>query len=153
MKGILDIYIDGACSGNPGEAAIGVVIIEEGRKIAEVSKPIGRGTNNIAEYSALIRALQEAVLLKAKKLRIYTDSELLYNQITGIYKVKNDFLKSFFEQAQHLGKKFENIEMNFIPREQNKDADRLATQALKKQANVVASVFKRSGEESPSSKG
>jgi ribonuclease HI len=150
----LEIYIDGACSGNPGEAAIGVVINRHSKKIKELSKAIGVATNNIAEYSALIYALQEALILKATQLKINTDSELLYNQVTGRYKVKNEHLKSLFEQVQHLAEGFQRIEIRHVLRKQNRDADKLASDALKrKQAKMVAPLFQNSGEESPSSKG
>ena len=150
----LHIYIDGACSGNPGEAAIGVVLKKDGKTIKEIAKGIGEATNNIAEYSALVYALQEALILHEKKILVYTDSELLAKQLTGQYKIKNKNLQLLFEQVQHLTKGFESLEIKQIPREQNKEADKLATGLLKKkQAKVVAPLFEHSGEESPSSKG
>ncbi len=157
MKRELEIYIDGACSGNPGEAAIGVLVQENSKRIKEISKTIGQGTNNIAEYSAFIAALKEAALLKADKIRIYTDSELLFKQSTGQYKIKNENLKLLFEEAKGLAEKFKAVEIKQIPREQNSAADQLASKALKKrQAKMVASVFQPiydTGEESPSSRG
>lgn len=149
----LEIFIDGACRGNPGPAAVGIVIQENGKVVKKISKSIGEATNNIAEYTALIYALKEAIALKAQQLKIYTDSELLYYQLTGTYQIKNENLKSLLDEAQALGKKFKHIEMKRIPREQNQEADKLATQAIKKeQTKVVASVF-QAGEESPSSAG
>ena len=153
MRRQLEINIDGASRGNPGPGAIGVVIRESGKVIQELSRTIGEVTNNVAEYTALIFALQEALILKADELKIYTDSELLYHQILGQYKVKNPNLKTLFEQVQHLADGFKKIDISHIPREQNKDADKLANKALDtEQAKTVASVF-RAGEESPSSKG
>lgn len=154
MSGELEIFVDGACSGNPGEAGIGVVINSDGKTLKKISKAIGPATNNIAEYSALIYALQEALLLKAKKLHVLTDSELLYRQVTGAYKVKNDHLKFLYDQVQNLMKVFDRVTLDHVFREQNKEADRLATDSLKKkQAKMVAPLFDDSGEESPSSEG
>ena len=153
MKKVLEIFTDGASRGNPGLAAIGVVIKENGQVINRMAKTIGQATNNVAEYKAVICALQEAKALKAEKIKLLTDSELLFNQLIGQYQVKNESLKVLFDQAQELGKAFKHIEMKLIPREQNKEADQLATKAIKKeQAKVVASVF-HTGEESPSSAG
>jgi ribonuclease HI len=152
--GPLEIFIDGACSGNPGEAGIGIVINSDGKTVKKISKAIGQATNNIAEYSALIYALQEALLLKSKKLRIFTDSELLYRQVAGAYKVKNGNLKFLYDQVQNLMRAFDRVIIDHVYREQNKEADRLATESLKKkQAKMVAPLFEDIGEESPSSKG
>ena len=154
MKKRLEIFIDGACQGNPGEASVGVVLKEDGEIIKEISRSIGLATNNMAEYAALVQALQEAVHLKADELKIHTDSELLYNQVTGQYQLKSENLKSLFGQVAELAKAFKHIEIKKIPREQNKLADQLSKKALKiKQAKVIAPLFKRSGEESPSSTG
>lgn len=150
----LKIYTDGACSGNPGPAAIGVVILENGKKIKEISQCIGEATNNIAEYTALIFALQEALILKAKNVKIFTDSELMYKQVMGQYKVKNASIRMLFDQVIHLKEGFESFDLNHVYREENKDADLLATQALKNnRVKMVASLFNNSGEESPGSKG
>ena len=85
----LEIYTDGACSGNPGEGSIGVFIKKDGKVYKEIAKPIGETTNNMAEYSALIYALQEALILKEDEVKVFTDSELMYKQLMGEYKVKN----------------------------------------------------------------
>ena len=154
MNGELEIFVDGACRGNPGLAAIGVVIHQDGKCIKTVAKSIGEATNNIAEYTALIYALQEALVLKADKVKIFTDSELVFNQLIGSYQIKNEKLKTLFDQVKHLVRGFKKIEIKNIPREKNKEADKLASDVLKKkQAKVVAPLFEYSGEESPSSKG
>ncbi len=154
MKKKLEIFIDGACQGNPGEAAIGVVLNENGKIIKEIAEGIGHATNNIAEYAALVRALKEAIQLEADELKIHTDSELLYYQVTGHYQLRSENLKSYFEEVASLSKAFNNIEIKRIPREENKLADQLSKKTLKsKQAKVIAPLFKRSEEESPSSKG
>lgn len=150
---VFNIFTDGAASGNPGPAAIGVVIKENDKPVVEISKSIGNATNNVAEYTAVIAALEEARSRKADKIIIHTDSELLYYQLTGSYKVKNENLLLLFEQVRQLARGIKQIEIKRIPREQNQDADRLAKKAIKKeQAKVVASkpIF---GEESPSSTG
>ena len=130
MSGMLEIFVDGACSGNPGPAGIGVVIREDGQVIQEISRFIGEGTNNIAEYSALICALQEALILKAEKVHITTDSELVFKQVTGQYKVKHPVLKPLFDQVLQLIKGFKDVELKHTLRENNKEADRLATTAV-----------------------
>ncbi len=140
MKEELEIFIDGASSGNPGEASVGVVINQDHKRVKEISQSIGHATNNVAEYQALIFALKEAHALRAQRLKIFTDSELLFSQVTGRYKVKNENLKLLFDEAQELAKKFEEIKIDHIPREQNTEADRLANQALKKQVKMVAST-------------
>lgn len=153
MGSELEIFTDGACSGNPGEAAIGVVIREDGKIIKEISKSIGKATNNIAEYTALIYALQEAAELKAERLKIFTDSELLYKQVTGAYQVKNDTLKQLYDQVVQLSCKFKEVAIQHVLREKNREADKLATQALKKKQSPMVALMPRVGEESPSSGG
>ena len=101
MKSKWEIFIDGACSGNPGEAAIGVVIKRGDQVVKELSKSIGEATNNIAEYTALIYALQEALIIDVKEVKIFTDSELMYKQICGQYQVKQDHIKTLFDQRQN----------------------------------------------------
>ena len=86
----IEIYVDGGARGNPGPAGVGVLILDgAGKKIKDVSKYIGEATNNIAEYSALVRALEEAELLSVSEIVIHTDSELMAKQLSGEYKVKN----------------------------------------------------------------
>lgn len=154
MSKILEIFVDGACSGNPGKAGIGVVINGKGKTLKEISKAIGDATNNVAEYYALIYALQEAIVMKAKELRIYTDSELMYRQVMGAYKVKNEKIKFLHDQVQLLKKGFDQVHIKHVRRENNKQADKLATGAIKKkQTQMVAPLFENIGEESPSSKG
>ena len=154
MSRVLEIFVDGACSGNPGKAGVGVVINHKGKTVKEISKAIGDATNNIAEYSALIYALQEALVMKARELKVFTDSELMFRQVTGVYKVRNEKLKFLFSQVQHLMSGFDRVDISHIRREKNKQADKLATDSIKeKQAKMVAPLFENIGEESPSSKG
>ncbi len=145
----MEIFVDGACSGNPGPAGIGVVIKRGGKTIAQISKVIGEATNNIAEYAALICALQEALVLKAARVKVFTDSELMFHQLTGSYKVKDQKLKFLYDQVQQLKRGFTNVELVHVPREKNKEADKLAASSLqtinKKQAKMVATLFDSSG--------
>lgn len=127
------IYSDGASKGNPGDAGIGVVISDEkGRVIREVAEYIGKQTNNVAEYSALIRGLKEAADLGATQVAICTDSELLARQLTGVYKVKAPNLKPLFEQAVMILRAFERVTISHVVRELNKRADELANEGVRK---------------------
>ena len=128
----LEIFTDGACSGNPGPAGIGVVIKHGGAVIREISKPIGQGTNNIAEYTALIYALQEALILKAEEVIVKSDSELMCQQVAGLYKVKHEHIKPLFEQVKHLSMGFKHFRLEHVRREQNVEADKLSRQGIKK---------------------
>ena len=128
----LDIYIDGASRGNPGSASIGVVVCQGEQVLRNISRLIGTATNNVAEYSALICALQEARTLKVADLRVYTDSELLYKQINGKYKVRHANIKPLYEQAVEMLKYFNSVEVLHIRRENNSGADKLANQAFRK---------------------
>jgi ribonuclease HI len=127
----LEIYIDGASQGNPGHSGVGAVIYKNGLVIKEISEYIGVATNNVAEYTALIYALEEALLLKAAALKINTDSQLLARQLNKIYKVKHAGIINLYKRAVHLLTGFQNFEINHIPRENNVLADKLATQAVK----------------------
>lgn len=138
----LVINIDGASSGNPGEAGIGVVFRQDRITVKEISKSIGVATNNVAEYTALIYALQESLIRRADEVEVITDSELVYKQMIGDYKVKNANILPLFEQAQHLLEGIKKFKIEHVLREYNKDADRLATQSIKKkQAAMVAPTF------------
>lgn len=150
----LDVFTDGACSGNPGEAAIAVVFKENGKIVKEIAEAIGPATNNIAEYAALVRALKEAKLLKLTTIRIHTDSQWMFNQIRGTYQVKSDGIKPLYDEVVNLAKGFKRVEFKWVPREENKDADHLAQGVLKRKASQGdrPDVFVI-GEESPSSEG
>ncbi len=153
MSKTLEIFIDGACKGNPGPAAVGVVITDNGKTVKNISKAIGHATNNIAEYMALVYALQEALILRVDKIRVYTDSELLCNQVNGSYKIKNPHLKFFHAQVEHLLSGFKDAQIRHIPREKNRGADRLASKAISKEQVKATALMFDIGEESPSSEG
>ena len=127
----LDIYIDGASKGNPGPSGIGIIIIKDGCIIKEIARFIGPATNNIAEYTALVHALQEGLILKADAIRIKSDSELLCRQLNKDYKVKSANIIGLYTQAVNLLNGFQKVSIQHIPREQNAPADKLATQAVK----------------------
>jgi len=127
----LDIYIDGASKGNPGPSGVGVVIYREGLRIKQISNYIGLATNNVAEYTALIYALEEALLLKTKSLNINTDSQLLARQLNKVYKVRHAGIINLYNRAVHLLTGFEKVLIKHIPRQENILADKLATEAVK----------------------
>lgn len=135
MKRVV-IYSDGASKGNPGDAGIGVVISDtQGNILREIAEYIGKQTNNVAEYSALIRGLKEAADLGATQVEIRTDSELLARQLSGVYKVKAANLKPLFEEAVMLLRVFERATISHVVRELNKRADELANEGIKKHKN------------------
>jgi ribonuclease HI len=126
-SGSATIHIDGACSGNPGPAGIGAVLADEGgRTIAELSRPLGHATNNIAEYLALVYALIEAQRRGLRELAVKTDSELLVKQLSGEYRVRDATLHLFHSLAGELMRGFTRVSVTHVPREQNAAADRLA---------------------------
>lgn len=132
----LVIYSDGASKGNPGDAGIGVVISDtKGSLLREIADYIGVTTNNVAEYSALIRGLKEAAELGATQVDICTDSELLARQLSGVYKVKAQNLKPLYEQAVALLRAFEHVTISHVVRNLNKRADELANEGIKKHRN------------------
>lgn len=126
------INTDGASRGNPGPAAIGVTIKDEqGKLITAISQPIGPATNNQAEYRAIIVALEEAIRLDAKQVELFSDSELVVRQINGRYRVKNAALQPLYQQVRQLQSQLKDFTITHIPRQQNQEADSLASKALK----------------------
>ena len=125
------INIDGGSRGNPGPASYGVVIRDgRGEVAAKLKKYIGRATNNVAEYYGLIAALDYAESHGVRAIRIESDSELLVKQMRGQYKVKSEDLRPLFERAQKMSKAFESFRIEHVYREQNREADALANEAL-----------------------
>ena len=127
----LVLHVDGGARGNPGPAAIGVVISDPGGEVLEeLAEPIGLATNNVAEYRALIRGLERARELDASELEIIGDSELIARQLTGVYKVKHPAMRPLHEQAVAALRGFERWSIRTVPRAQNAHADRLVNAAL-----------------------
>ncbi len=129
-SGVWTITTDGAARGNPGPAAIAFIIQRDGEKDFEYKECLGQATNNVAEYTALIRALEKARDLGGKRLAIHSDSDLMVQQMKGNYKVKHAGLVPLFDKARQLCKAFETVAFRHIPREENTRADRLCNQAL-----------------------
>ena len=127
--------IDGGARGNPGPAAYGVVVRDaKGAIIAELSEYLGHQTNNYAEYSGLIAALEYAVRERHSNLKVISDSELMVRQMKGIYRVSNPTLKELYARAQALAHKLEHFAIEHTLREKNRDADRLVNQILDQRA-------------------
>ncbi|WP_069649350.1 ribonuclease HI family protein [Caloranaerobacter ferrireducens] len=125
------IHTDGGSRGNPGFAGIGVIIYDElNNTVLELSQYIGVQTNNVAEYKALVRALELAYEMGIKDIELYMDSELVVKQIKGEYKVKNERMKPFYEIASSLISQFDNFSIYHVRREKNKRADELANIAM-----------------------
>ncbi len=124
-------YIDGGSRGNPGVAGYGVAIqAEDGEPLASLSEGLGTRTNNFAEYSALVAALEYGQAHGYEGMRIFADSELLVRQINGLYKVKSVDLKPLYDHAQGLISRLRSFSIQHVPREQNREADRLANLAM-----------------------
>lgn len=120
-------WIDGGARGNPGPAGYGVRIEDEdGNLVAELHAGLGIATNNVAEYNGLLAALRYAVEHGHTRVRIRADSELLVKQMRGEYRVKNEGLKPLFLEACSLIRRIGDVTFTHVPREQNKEADRLS---------------------------
>jgi ribonuclease HI len=130
----LVIYCDGGARGNPGPAAIGAVVLDPSTdpptRLATVSERIGVATNNVAEYRALVAALEAARGFPARRVRVRADSQLLIRQLEGRYRVKQAHLKPYFERARALLAEYEDVDLAHVPREQNTEADALVNAAL-----------------------
>lgn len=129
----LIIYVDGGARGNPGPAGAGVVIYQqEGKEPKKYFKYLGELTNNQAEYEAVIYALQIAKKFKAEEIDLYLDSKLLVGQLNRKFKIKNLELAKLFIKVWNLSKDFKKINFFYIPREKNKEADKLVNFVLDK---------------------
>lgn len=126
----LTIYTDGASRNNPGEAGAGAYILQDNKPVGELARYLGMTTNNIAEYTAAIMGLEYAATQGASRVNLFADSELLVKQLNGAYKVKNEGLKPLYRKAKELIAKIGSVEVQYIPREKNKEADALANKAI-----------------------
>ncbi|HHM24029.1 MAG TPA: ribonuclease HI family protein [Bacteroidetes bacterium] len=124
--------IDGASRGNPGPAAIGVLIYDaDGNLVKKYHKFLGQATNNAAEYRALLSCLEEVAALGGKQVTIYSDSQLLVRQFNGEYRIKNKALKKLAEKVRNtIARHGLQVEMVHVPRSETKEADRLANISL-----------------------
>jgi ribonuclease HI len=127
----LTIFTDGASRGNPGPAAIGVVLNDEaGNYVASISRCLGVTTNNQAEYRAIIAGLEKALGMGAKYVNIFSDSELVVKQINGQYQIKHVALRPLYQEVVRLTGTLEGFRITCVPREKNSAADALANKAL-----------------------
>lgn len=130
MENSAVVFADGGSRGNPGPAGAGAVIYKDGKKLFEVSKFIGIATNNVAEYTGLIIGLEKALELGIKDVEMRMDSELVVKQMNGQYRVKHPGLIPLSLKARALAGKFINFTIVHVRREENKEADSLANQAM-----------------------
>jgi ribonuclease HI len=127
----LTVHVDGGARGNPGPAAIGVVVTGPGGEIVqELGESIGVASNNVAEYRALLRGIEAAAAHGATELSIINDSELVARQLTGVYKVKHPAMRPLYEAAITALGRFDRWTIRSVPRAQNARADGLVNQAL-----------------------
>ena len=149
-SGVHIANVDGASRGNPGPAAYAVVMRDpEGRVVLKLAKKIGRETNNVAEYYALLAALDYAASHGIRALRIRSDAELLVRQMQGRYKVKSAHLQPLHERARKLARQLDYFAIEHVPREMNRDADELANVALDSDAPGVDRRFSEPGNRNP----
>ena len=132
------IHTDGGSRGNPGPAAAGFVLTDSvGNKLDAKGFYLGPATNNVAEYTGIVKALQAALQLGAKRLTVFSDSELLVKQLNGEYKVKSDQIRPLFKKTVELLNEFEGWKLQHITRDKNKEADKLANRALNLEQDVT----------------
>ena len=129
----LEAYIDGGSRGNPGEAGIGVHF----PGVVRIAEYLGTGTNNFAEYSALLAALRFAVFIRCEELQVFADSELVVKQINGEYQVKNEGIRLLYNCALRWISLIPRFSIQHVRRENNKEADKLANFAMDTRRNLV----------------
>ena len=128
------VFSDGAARGNPGPAGAGAVILDQdGRVLARLGRFLGKQTNNVAEYQALLLGLRRARQIGAREVDVRADSQLLIRQLQGKYAVKNEVLKRLHEEALALLRSFERYALAHVPREQNELADEMSNRAIDEQ--------------------
>jgi ribonuclease HI len=131
------VHVDGGSRGNPGPAAIGVVVADrDGAVLDEIAEAIGVATNNVAEYRALLRGVERARDLGATEVEIINDSELIARQLTGAYKVKHPAMKPLYLEAMAALRAFERWHIRTVPRALNASADALVNAALDENARL-----------------
>ena len=131
METRLTIFTDGVARGNPGAGGFGAIIKgTDGNILKKIEGYLGITTNNFAEYSALIAALKASLKYHAKKVEVYSDSQLIVRQLNGQYSVKSESLLPLYKEAKRLISVLGNVIISYIPREKNKEADALANKAV-----------------------
>jgi ribonuclease HI len=134
----LRLHVDGASRGNPGEAGFGIHVTDaSGGEVASLFGYIGKATNNVAEYQALLHALRFALARGAGSVEVFSDSELLVRQLEGRYRVKNAGLQPLHREAQSLLARFAKATVAHVPRERNREADALANRAVDERGSNV----------------
>lgn len=128
---MITVHIDGACSGNPGKCGIGYVFYQDAKIIKKESISLGVQTNNFAEYMALIFALTDLLGQNIKECEVFSDSQLLCEQINGNYKVRNENIFSLYVLAKKIIEQFKSFKISHVGREKNQEADELAKYAAK----------------------
>jgi len=125
------LRVDGAARGNPGDAGCGAAIFDEsGAVVKELSRYLGKATNNVAEYEALLMGLEALIAMGKKRIRVESDSELLVRQLNGQYRVRDPKLQILFERARSLLRHFDSCTIVHVWREANKLADKLANRGI-----------------------
>jgi probable phosphoglycerate mutase len=125
------VACDGASRGNPGPAGAGAQVTDaDGAVLAEIAEGLGETTNNVAEYTAVIRGLERAQELGATEVLLRSDSQLLINQLTGRYRVRTPHLQPLHDRVRMLAAGFDSIRFEHVPRERNTEADRLANEGV-----------------------
>ncbi len=128
---IMEVFTDGASRGNPGPAAVGMVFRQkDGPDLAEYCETIGKATNNVAEYKAVVTALEHIRRWKVKKVHLFLDSDLIVRQLKGSYRVKSPDLRPLFQQVVFLSRDLKEFKVHHIKRAGNAQADALANKAL-----------------------
>lgn len=141
MNKALVINTDGGARGNPGPAGSGAIIRDEsGQVLYEHKEYLGEATNNFAEYTALIRALEAAAKLRGTHLQINMDSELIVKQMQGSYKIKEPTLQKLAQRVIKLKNNFQSVKFAHVRREFNKDADRLVNEAIDEALGMASAV-------------
>jgi ribonuclease HI len=136
------VHIDGAARGNPGPAAWAFVLARPDGRVEEKAETLGTATNNVAEYTALVEALDYAQQLGLRRLDVFSDSELLVKQINGEYRVKNPDLKQLYDEARDLMRNFDVVKFTHVRREFNRRADELCNERLDGQAKASKAAGK-----------
>ncbi len=132
-------YVDGGSHGNPGPSGIGIVIEDPGGEITRIAKWIGHQDNNVAEYVALLEALQSAVARKARALHVYSDSQVVVRQMTGEYACRSPRLYSLHWTCRKLARSL-RFSIAHIPREHNREANHLANHAVRQGSTLTQPV-------------